>query len=109
MATKTQYWLVDDTGTYARANGVEERDRRLPRSFTEADEPKGSAFVWARHPDIAVPAKFPADSLEAWKVQGWEPGLPDEPASPFNGPVAGDVAPLNSLESPTPAAAKKEK
>src|SRR5690349_12025579 len=103
---KSQYWLVDDTGTYALANGTEERDAWLPRSHSVTEAPTGDAFVWVRHPDIEQPAKLPAQTLEGWAAMGWAPGLPPEPASPFNGAaVASAPSPsFASMEIPSESA-----
>jgi hypothetical protein len=104
VASKTQYWLVDDTGTYARAEGVEERDRLLARGYELAEEPTESQFVWARYEGIEAPAKIPANTLKAsWP--GWEPSVPDEPASPFNAP-AGGAAPVSAVEADTSTTTK---
>lgn len=79
MTALQKYWLVDETGAKALVEGAEQRDRFLPLGWTETDEPTGTEFVWARCPGVADPARFPAETLEAWATRGWAPGAPPSP------------------------------
>lgn len=77
MTEKKTYWLVDAENNYAAAAGAEVRDALLPLGWQESDrDPEGSEFVWCRHPEIAGPAKFPAETLPVWQIRGWEPAYP---------------------------------
>jgi hypothetical protein len=94
MTTLQTYWLVDETGTKALVEGAAERDRFLPLGWAETAEPTGSEFVWARHEGVADPARFPAETLEAWAVKGWLPGPPPAPFDVFaDVPVAVEPQP----------------
>lgn len=97
MANKTQYWLVDATGTYAQADGVEGRDQLVVRGFTVADEPAPNSFVYARHEGIEAPGRLPFGSLDIWAAQGWVPSAPDPEPSPFNGPAPEAVTSVKPL------------
>lgn len=75
--TKKTYWLVDAENNYAAAEGADIRDALLPLGWAEAGrEPRNAEFVWCRHPEVADPARFPAESLPVWQVRGWEPSYP---------------------------------
>lgn len=77
MTEKKTYWLVDAENNYAAAAGAEVRDALLPLGWREADlEPTGAEFVWCQHPDVAEPAKVPAETLPVWQARGWEPSYP---------------------------------
>lgn len=107
MTAKKQFWLVDATGTYALADGADQRDLLLPGGWAEAEEPTGEAFVWCRHPEIAAPAKFPASSLAEWATRGWEPGAPPSAADnlpPEVAPLAESTPPVTETKPKTTAA-----
>lgn len=105
MTDKIKTWLADVTGTKALAEGADQRDSLIGLGWAEAAEPAGSEFVWCRHPDITVPAKFPAETLDAWAIRGWAPGAPPEPDYVFStvAPSATAPAPVTDTK-PKPAA-----
>jgi hypothetical protein len=80
MTEKTQYWLRNPAdGTFAVADGAEERDRLIPLGSELADEPTDPDFVWMRHDDIADPARIPFGAREHFLARGWTFGAPPAP------------------------------
>lgn len=104
MTEPKKHWLVGPEGDYAQVAGAEQRDTWKARGWTEADEPTGNSFVWARQDGIAEPARFPAGALaEVWSVKGWAAAAPPDPVSPFNG----DQLPMPAAAPLDAAAASK--
>lgn len=102
MTEKKTYWLVDAENNYAAAAGVEIRDALLPLGWREADRgPSGAEFVWCRHPEIAEPAKLPAETLPVWEIRGWEPSYPYTAGGAIGTPVLdGQDAPVVVTDPP---------
>lgn len=92
--TETSYWMrLPADGTFALIDGDAERDRLTPFGWEVADEPRDTDFVWARHPDIELPARYPFASLDYWQAQGWEPGAPPLRVELTKDPIRTDPAP----------------
>lgn len=59
-------------------------------------------FVWLYHPASGGTFRCPADAVEAWQANGWEPG--PEPAE--QNPATAEWQPLNPPAPAEPDAAK---
>lgn len=105
MTDKIKVWLVDETGIKAYAEGADQRDSLIGRGWAECGEPVGSEFVWCSHADIAVPAYFPAETLDYWTTRGWVPGPPPPPDNHFSAvaPAVTESLPATEIK-PKPAA-----
>lgn len=100
MTEPKTYWLVDRNGDKALVTGADERDRWLPHGWAETEKPAGDEFVWATFPDVADPARFPAEAYyDVWEPKGWVASAPPEPVDPITG-----VRPPRPVPTP-PAAA----
>lgn len=99
MAEKKTYWLTDGYGNKAQVAGAEERDRWVPRGWSETTEPAGEERVWMRHTVHQGHAQFAAGVVETWRALGWEPSAPPEPVDVLHDAQLVDVAP-----APVPAA-----
>ncbi|MCZ7440814.1 hypothetical protein O7598_30805 [Micromonospora sp. WMMC241] len=93
MAEKKTYWLTDGYGTHALVEGAAERDRWVPRGWSEADEPAGAEMVWMHHPDTDGRQMFAAGVVETWRALGWVPSAPPEPVDVLHDAQLVDVAP----------------
>ncbi|WP_422744355.1 hypothetical protein ACN27B_08725 [Micromonospora sp. WMMD754] len=98
---KTNYWLTDGYGAKALATGAEERDRWVPRGWSESTEPAGSDQVWMRHTDHGGHAQFAADVVETWRALGWEPSAPPEPVDVLHDAQLVDVQSTSTAASTT--------
>lgn len=95
MTEKTKYWLRNPAdGTYAVADGAEERDRLTPLGHDLADEPTDPDFVWMRHEGIADPARIPYGAREHFLARDWTFGAPPAPADLTKDPQLVDPAPV---------------
>lgn len=110
MTDKQTYWLVDDTGHYALVAGADERDRWIPRGWSETGEPTGEGKVWAWYEGIEKPAEFTIPAYrEIWKPRGWQAGPPEEPVSPINGDqIAAEQARRDATASPVAVKAESK-
>ncbi|MBQ1064472.1 hypothetical protein [Micromonospora sp. C41] len=89
---KTKYWLTDGYGAHALVEGAEERDRWVPRGWSETAEPTGEGRVWMRHTDHGGHQLFAAGVVETWRALGWEPSAPPEPVDVLHDEQLVDVA-----------------
>lgn len=99
MTDKTKYWLRNPAdGTFAVAEGGEERDRLIPLGHELADEPSDdAAFVWMRHDGIERPARLPYGAREHNLAREWTFAAPPDPVDLTKDPL---------LVDPVPAAAE---
>lgn len=108
---KTNYWLTDGYGNKAVAVVAEERDRWVPRGWSESTEPSGDDRVWMRHGGHGGHAQFPAAVVETWQALGWEASPPPEPVDVLHDEHLVDVAappveqPSTEPQTPTSKAA----
>lgn len=105
MSTKKTYWLTDGLGAKAFVEGVEERDRWVPRGWAEAGEPVDGDKVWMWHDGIDGPAQFNASVVATWQGLGWEPGPPPEPVDLLHDQHLVDPLVADTASAPKPAAA----
>ncbi|WBB73232.1 hypothetical protein O7602_26690 [Micromonospora sp. WMMD1128] len=94
MAEKKTYWLGDGYGNAAFVEGAAERDRWVPRGWSEADEPSGTEMVWMHHPQTGGRQRFAAGVIEQWVALGWEPSAPPEPVDVLHDAQLVDIAPV---------------
>lgn len=100
--SKTAYWLRSaNDGTYAVADGAEERDRIAAQGYELADEPAETDQVWIRHPGVEGVGRIPYGARPYFLGNGStlsgppapvdltkDPALTDSPAAPA--PVMAD-------------------
>lgn len=107
MTDKTKYWLRNPAdGTYAVADGAEERDRLIPLGHEVAEEPADPDFVWMRHAGIAEPARMPYGAREHNLARGWTFGAPPAPVDFTRDPHLVDPAPAAEPAAKSTATAK---
>ncbi|HEY9414673.1 MAG TPA: hypothetical protein VIQ30_07945 [Pseudonocardia sp.] len=96
MAEKKTYWLTDGYGNSAQVVGAEERDRWVPRGWSETTEPTGDERVWMHNATTDGRAQFAAGVVETWRALGWEPSAPPEPVDVLHDEQLVDVAPAQT-------------
>lgn len=92
--SKTAYWLRNaNDGTFALADGAEDRDRIASLGYAPADEPTDTDQVWIQHPGVEGVGRIPYGARPYFLGNGSVLAGPPEPVDLTKDPALTDPPP----------------